>query len=167
MFHPTGKFLVACFFVFELAMAGGSVNNGGGLAEQNFYLAYFKLDSIYQRCLEASDCLRDPDSRQIIAQLLQDLPKERQTHDPIQFNADDSETISTTGPNIGDVIFINRSYIYRTTQDGQEIPLDPEEAVGILTEQLLVHQGIQDKSYRVYLAKSVETFCSVNKFNFF
>lgn len=155
-------------FVFtSLAQAGDSVNNGGGLAEQNFWFAYSKLEGIYQSCLDSSECLLDLDEKNLLRSLLATVSEEKKTVEQIQFLSGQSENffldgnrilIARTNFEVGGVIWINRDLIYKKSQSGMVTAYTIFEALGILTEQLLSHQSSIDKAHRYYIAMIIENF---------
>lgn len=155
-------------FVFtSLTYAGDSVNNGDGLAEQNFWFAYSKLEKTYQFCLESPECLLDFDEKVLLRSLLSTMSDEKKTPEQIQFLSGQSKNffldgnhilVARTNFEVGSVIWINRDLIYKTNQSGQVIAYTIFQALGTLTEQLLAHQSAIEKTHRNYIAMIVENF---------
>lgn len=159
-------FSIVIFFSF-VGRAGDSVNNGGGLAEQNFWLAYSKLEVVFQACLNSSDCFLDVAERSLLKSLLVTIGEEKKTNEQIRFISHQSKSfflennrvlVARTNPNVGSIIWVNRDLIYQANLSGQVIAYTVFQTFGVLTEQLLAHQSSIEKLHRHYIAMIIQNF---------
>ena len=168
-------FLMVIFFSF-LGQAGDSVNNGGGLAEQNFWLAYSKLEVVFQACLDSSDCFLDASERSTLQSLLVVVGEEKKTVEQVRFISDQSNSfflddsqvlVARTNFTVGSIIWVNRDLIYQTNLSGQVTAYTVFQAFGVLTEQLLAHQSSIEKLHRHYIAMIIQNFYQKHQREFY
>lgn len=161
------KTLTVVILLSQIGFAGDSVNNGEGLAEQNFWSAYSQLEKTYQSCLASKDCLNDSYDQSLLKSTFADLPQEKKTTEQIRFLLGESGTffftnnqvlIAKSEPQIGSVIWINSDLIYKKSPSGDTIATSVAEALGLLTEQLLLHQNLNSEMHRNYIALKVQNF---------
>lgn len=145
--------LLLTFFSLQNVSAGKGdlVNNGGGLAEKNILYAYQKLERYIQMCLNSSLCRLDGRQREILTQIQQGLPQEKQAGNQIQFASErnspgtfiiDREVkVAKTGSRIGSPIIVNTDLLYSRNEMGFYIPVSVAESVAILIHELGHHYG--------------------------
>ena len=66
--------------------------------------------------------------------------------------------MAKTESQVGALIWINRDLIYKTQSDGSIKAYSVAEALGLLTEQLLVHQNVTEDLHRNYIALIIQNF---------
>lgn len=151
--------------------AGDSVNNGGGLSEQNFWFAYSIVPQIYQSCIDSSDCRLGKPEKVLIEKVLLSFTKERATKDQLQFLENQSKTffskdgvifVAITEPFVGSAIWINRDLIYFKSSDNSVIAYSVGQAISTITEQFLVHQNVKNAELRNYISQMVKKFYETN-----
>lgn len=140
--------LVFCFSA--KAFAGGDlVNNGGGLAEKNFYYAHDKLKQNIQLCLASDFCKLESSQRIVLTKILNGLPGEMITSlqfaserkQPGFFKIDGEIKVAKTGSLVNSPIYINLDMIYTKNEMGFYIPTSVSEATAILIHELGHHYG--------------------------
>lgn len=166
MFKKAKLFSMVMFFSF-VGRAGDSVNNGGGLAEQNFWLAYSKLELVFQACLDTSACFLDATERSLLRSILVMVDEEKKTSEQIRFISGQSNSffledncilVARTNLTVGSIIWVNRDLIYQTNLSGKVVAYTVFQAFGVLTEQLLSHQSSVEKLHGHYIAMILQNF---------
>ena len=141
-------FVALCFSA--MANAGGDlVNNGGGLAEKNFYYAHEKLKQNIQLCLGSDFCKLESNQRVILTKILIGLPNESisslqfasERKQPGFFKIDGEIKVAKTGSLVNSPIYINLDMIYTKNEMGFYIPLSVPDATAILIHELGHHYG--------------------------
>jgi hypothetical protein len=144
--------MAAVLFAGLRSFAGGDlVNNGGGIAEKNVIFAYQRLESYLRLCLTSELCRIDKTQKEILEQIINGMPQERQNTNQIQFVSEkrnpgffiiDGEVkVAKTGSRVGSSIFVNTDLLYTKNEMGYFIPITLSEAAAILVHELGHHYG--------------------------
>lgn len=156
------KFALIPIVFFSMGVAAGdSMNNGDGLAEQNFLFVYTQLSAVYEACIQSEECPLIAAEKKLIQQVQTSFLEEQKTSEQIRFLENQSDTfflsdgqilVAKTEPQVGAFIWVNRDLIYKKTNSNESIAFTEAEAVGTLTEQLLVHQQVSSYKRRLYIS---------------
>ncbi len=137
------------------ALAGGDeAGNGGGIAEQNFVLAYSQLAATVRLTLDSPANGLTEDERRLLDAIFASLPAESASGSQLRFKSerrepgffiiDGSLKIARTGSQVGSAIYVNIDLLYRNSADGGLEPLGLETATAVLVHELGHHHGVSD-----------------------
>lgn len=137
---------ITIFFAFSgIAKADHTVNNGGGVAEQNTIFALLNFDNVVKMCqADVNACSIKPEWRPALDIILSVLPALKADNKFIQFKTEAEEPRFTPGERIkylteksqdGSVI-VNRDLIYRSTGTGLQVPFQYGEAFALVSDIL-------------------------------
>ncbi len=159
--------IILSFLTSVGVFAGDSMNNGGGLAEQNFLLVYAQLPEIYEACIHSTECRLSAAEKELIRIVQKNYPMELQTSDQIQFSEnqprafvtpDGQILVARTEPRVGAQILVNRDVVYKNNSTNETIHFSEAEAAGTLTDQFLIHQNLSNRNQRRYIALIIQNF---------
>lgn len=167
------KFLLLWLALVPSAFAGNEsggggdhVNNGGGLAEQNFLYAYDNLDNWLETCREVQNtCRLGAKESAILGKIQFELRQVRKEPglifksgrlNPGLFETDEhgKVRVAVTGSRAGDPIYLNLDLIYHDAA-GSEAAIDVYGAVAILVHELGHHAGEEDHLFLDVLGNKV------------
>lgn len=149
----------------RLGLAGDSVENGAGLAEQNFQIILIQSENILNQCRQSSSCLQSSAERDLLNLLLGSLPEEKQNQNLLQFESNkktgrfqqgSQASVLLTEATVGATIFINVDLIYTKDSD----PMSEAQALKTLITALSLHQGYGKTYFIELFSLKIQTFFS-------
>jgi hypothetical protein len=160
--------VITVFFgTSDPAKADHTVNNGGGLAEQNTIFALLNYDNVVRMCqADVNACNIRPEWRAAIDLILAELPALKVKNKFLEFKTEAEEPRFIPGDRIKYVtekgrdgaVIINRDLIYRPTGTGLQVPFQYGEAFALVSDILSYKLTDLDEENRRGLAVTLTSY---------
>jgi hypothetical protein len=161
--------ITAFFSSANIARADHTVNNGGGLAEQNTIFALLNYDHVIKMCqADVNACTIKPEWRAAIELILRELPALKADNKFFTFKTEAEEPRFITDERVkyltekgrdGGVI-VNRDLIYRPTGTGLQVPFRYGEAFTLVSDILSYKLTDLNEENRRGLAVTLASYTS-------
>lgn len=156
------------------SIADHTVDNGGGIAEQNTLYALKNVDHVIQFCIASpNSCFSGQTHRQALEKVLSHLPSLVNQSEYLSFKTevedprlvqDGQRQWFVTHPTPGSPVIVNRDMIYRSSGTGFSIPYTLGEAFSLVMRIVLYQTSDLDPEESHELSVSIGSFSLARNF---